>query len=641
MKKTLISLLVLLFLAVSSVSCLAGQLLPYPKFKATDSSGVPYSGGKLYTYAAGTSTAKAAYTDVNLSTPAANPIVLDSSGEAAVYLKGKYKLILKTSADVTVWTLDNVQGMGDWEEGKYYADASETDQGATGTGNSIAAHLATIGSENAIIKLANTSGSATTSYTVSTAITIPANVTLEIEPGALIVEGTGSPTVTINGGFKPSNIAGQIFSGWEAGDITLANIGMVYAEWWYSGSGSYHTAFNCALASGTYPYLKLLAKTYSLTDEVSATKDSTTVDGSGPEATIIKFAPTGSGLTAFKIGKADDSIIYYPMVKNFTVDSDDTSYTKTAIEVTNARGFTLDHVSVTGFTDSTYASIGLKFYGRDQTIIKRPTISADLPVSVKANPGISSGVAGIEYAHFQDVYFGSLDSATGTVFKVDDNVSFTGVIFDGYNIFFGGKNGFVAENLEIGTGAVGHYLSFNNIQWDQPAAASGWFFKIACNGAAGAYLNISFQNCGIYTGSVTGYNGWSITDFAQNVTRFDNCVYPADGTGTAFGGTFTPGSAGNYPSGGTALSGGVAATLTAVDISALVPKDAKYVWGYATLSGAATAAISPKSDSGGQIAIISSAALTVPFWIPIIELQKIYYSISAGNLTIVISGYGT
>jgi len=74
-----------------------------------DSNGDPLSGGKVYTYAAGTSTPLATYTDQGGATPNANPVILDSRGEAAIWFGGSsYKLVLKTSADVLIWTADNV-----------------------------------------------------------------------------------------------------------------------------------------------------------------------------------------------------------------------------------------------------------------------------------------------------------------------------------------------------------------------------------------------------------------------------------------------------------------------------------------------------------------------------------------------------
>ena len=80
-----------------------------PRFQAFDSTGAPLSGGKLDTKVAGTSTNKTTYSDPGLTTPNANPVVLDSRGEAAIFGSGTYKLILKTSADVTIWTQDDVE----------------------------------------------------------------------------------------------------------------------------------------------------------------------------------------------------------------------------------------------------------------------------------------------------------------------------------------------------------------------------------------------------------------------------------------------------------------------------------------------------------------------------------------------------
>lgn len=73
-----------------------------------DDNGDPLSGGKLYTYAAGTTTPKATYTDAGGATPNANPVVLDAAGRATVFLTGSYKFTLKTSGDVLVKETDNV-----------------------------------------------------------------------------------------------------------------------------------------------------------------------------------------------------------------------------------------------------------------------------------------------------------------------------------------------------------------------------------------------------------------------------------------------------------------------------------------------------------------------------------------------------
>lgn len=95
-----------------------GQIV-YPKFQGFDSDGEPLVGGLLHTYEAGTETPKTTYSDVDLTTPNANPVVLDGRGEALVYGSGLYKLVLQDSESATIWTVDDVTIAGV----SYIADA--------------------------------------------------------------------------------------------------------------------------------------------------------------------------------------------------------------------------------------------------------------------------------------------------------------------------------------------------------------------------------------------------------------------------------------------------------------------------------------------------------------------------------------
>lgn len=89
------------------------SLMPQGKQAYTDSAGNPLAGGKLYTYAAGTDTPLATYSDEAGATPNTNPVVLDARGEATVFWSAApYKIVLKDSADVTLWTQDDVYVRG-------------------------------------------------------------------------------------------------------------------------------------------------------------------------------------------------------------------------------------------------------------------------------------------------------------------------------------------------------------------------------------------------------------------------------------------------------------------------------------------------------------------------------------------------
>ena len=79
-------------------------------------SGVILSGGKLYAYAAGTTTPQVTYTSFSGNTAHTHPIILDSAGRVPggeIWLSvSPYKFALYTSADVLIATYDNISGVG-------------------------------------------------------------------------------------------------------------------------------------------------------------------------------------------------------------------------------------------------------------------------------------------------------------------------------------------------------------------------------------------------------------------------------------------------------------------------------------------------------------------------------------------------
>jgi len=79
--------------------------------------GTVLSGGKIYTYAAGTTTPLASYTTSSGSIARTNPIILDSSGRVPgggeIWItSASYKFVLNDSTDALIATYDNIFGIG-------------------------------------------------------------------------------------------------------------------------------------------------------------------------------------------------------------------------------------------------------------------------------------------------------------------------------------------------------------------------------------------------------------------------------------------------------------------------------------------------------------------------------------------------
>jgi hypothetical protein len=83
-----------------------------PKAYFTDNNGKPCSGCKFWTYLAGTTTPQLTYSDPAGTVANTNPVILDASGRADIFIIGNpYKFVLETKSDLThgtvLWTQDN------------------------------------------------------------------------------------------------------------------------------------------------------------------------------------------------------------------------------------------------------------------------------------------------------------------------------------------------------------------------------------------------------------------------------------------------------------------------------------------------------------------------------------------------------
>ena len=153
------------------------SLTPTPFMQFMDANGEPLVGGKLYTYAAGTTTPLATYTDATGSTPNTNPVILNTLGSAAIWCgTQQYAFTLKTSTDVLVWTADNLNAPNSATLATLAASGGAALIGAVPSlnnpGTTVQAQLTNVGGAN---------GSSYVGYKQSNLLSIPTTVNAKLD----------------------------------------------------------------------------------------------------------------------------------------------------------------------------------------------------------------------------------------------------------------------------------------------------------------------------------------------------------------------------------------------------------------------------------------------------------------------------
>lgn len=182
------------------------------KFREVDALGLPLAGGLLYTYAAGTLTPLATYTDAGGASPNTNPVVLDASGRADVFLgTSSYRMILKSALGITIWDEDNIVSGGSIVSGLSSTTDATKGAGQVGVNQSLAYSSGTVGDflrRGFVPGPAVSGGNDTTNIAAAIALAVSLNIPL----------WTGAVTYSINQLVLPSNLV------WYAGNTKLTQI---------------------------------------------------------------------------------------------------------------------------------------------------------------------------------------------------------------------------------------------------------------------------------------------------------------------------------------------------------------------------------------------------------------------------------
>jgi hypothetical protein len=312
-KKSFLAFLILLLL----VSAAGATVNTYPKYKAWDVSGKFLVGGLLWSYQVGTSTKADTYSDAACTIPNPNPIVLNSLGEADVYISGSVKLVQETAL-VTgghgsfLFTVNEASCGTLWTYSPQSAGFLYGSMIYGGTQAALQAAITAVGSDNATLRLAPGN------WLITSDLVIPANIYLKPERGA-VLSITTATTLTTNisrevGPYQIFSCTGTSKVVFESGSVKE-----VYPEWWGITGIADNVAIQAALDTKQVVRLVPL-KTYSMAAGItvdvgynSLIGGNTTLDfsslSSGAAIGFINTNPGISGNPYIQTGNTLESIV--------------------------------------------------------------------------------------------------------------------------------------------------------------------------------------------------------------------------------------------------------------------------------------------------------------------------------------------
>jgi len=186
--------------------------------------GSALSGFKVNTYAAGTATPQATYTDSTLAVANANPVVMDANGQANIWLGNlAYKFVGTDVAGTVLWTVDNVTqaSLGSLQNEWVSFNAvpvfiSATSFSLTGIVDlTLSPYFIAVGTR---IRTTNTGGTA-----YGTVITVSGNTIVVRSDGASIDAGISAAYYGIIAGANSSTARRTLVTVQNGGNVNMVN----------------------------------------------------------------------------------------------------------------------------------------------------------------------------------------------------------------------------------------------------------------------------------------------------------------------------------------------------------------------------------------------------------------------------------
>ena len=369
---------------------------------------------------------------------------------------------------------------------------------------------------------------------VSTSITVPSTMTLDIKKGAIFTDDASNATLTINGSLTAGLY--QIFDwGTGSGLVTFGSgsVEAVRPEWWGATgdlSSDSTAAFNAAIQAHR---TVVFSGEYDIQSTITIDTTSQTLKGDGKGTALLKFNPSGND-TLLQCSNGAGRVMYMTL-QDFGIKCVyPTAHVKKGIVLSDVGRCTIDNISWPDFSwTGGNASVGIEILGRDESTIRNVNVAADYPIWIGENP--NSATNQFDRWTFTDVAAKCLN-ADNYAITFATGVNITNWVINGRNLAVNCMGGiFYDDSASSGTAASSN-ITINDFRVEggtaSNATANGWavYMDFGVNNSPAA--NITFN--GVMSVG-TDMNGMYFDETAG--LRISDAVVQADIT--AADGTYT------------------------------------------------------------------------------------------------------
>lgn len=287
-------------------------------------------------------------------------------------------------------------------------------------------------------------------------------------------------------------------------------------------------------------------KTYKITSTLTVSSSGAKLVGAGRSASKLIFAPTADDvLLSFANGA---SMIRQFCLRDITLYSSDSTWTKTALEIIDGGEYLIDNVEIGGGVTvgstnywSGSNSIGIHVKGREAGVFNNVWVVADRPLLMGVNPNSTIDIDHHNFHNWQVIANGN------PCHEISSNVDVTNLSFTGYQAWVLGTHGFYMA--DTGTATNAYNWVFENVRREQSSSSSSYNVRIEHHNVL---QTVSFKNCqfdptqnGLYFRNVrrvslddSSYGG-TAGKTAIDMTGISNSVYEHSNTLMGDGATVT------------------------------------------------------------------------------------------------------